>query len=175
MHGRKASALSRDVQSHRPVPSTYRSPSIDISLSADRIRLLKTWCDMVSNKFGLTQEQLQDLRGTVDFSALCLQPGDIQIRIFQQAALYQTFNAVAAQKVDYSLFQTVLEDTQKRLGAKYSLTKEEVNTVITFTKDAIFQADRTSYMDIHLDVEAILRKKAESLDLLHIFKSDVKT
>ncbi|KAF9229904.1 hypothetical protein BU15DRAFT_69655, partial [Melanogaster broomeanus] len=88
-----AAALAGYVPSPEPISPATQPTNQD--LDSERLENLKLWALKIGNQLGLRATQYSDLVGFVDLGEN-LDFGKLRILIWQQATLYQIFNAIEA-------------------------------------------------------------------------------
>ncbi|KDQ25291.1 hypothetical protein PLEOSDRAFT_1104056 [Pleurotus ostreatus PC15] len=159
------SILSRsNSENIPPLPVTPPVPNNDqVTIE------LKSFCDLVSNTLRLTTKQQSDLRSLVSFFPM-INRHDLQVRIFQQASVFQLANDISALRTDYASLRPLIEDLRNRINTAFTLSKDQIEQVLVLAKDFVFKPNRMKYMDImHHEMETYIKAKAQSIGMADIF------
>ncbi|KAJ7328007.1 hypothetical protein DFH08DRAFT_709949, partial [Mycena albidolilacea] len=92
-------------------------------------------------------------------------------RLYQMAILFSHANERKKADKDSSLadFTQLLEDLRTRLDEGYLFTKEQMRNIRTQAQDTIYEATRTSFMQMHTDVMQKLHDNKAPLKLNSVF------
>ncbi|THH17636.1 hypothetical protein EW146_g3216 [Bondarzewia mesenterica] len=136
-----------------PIPfSTNTTPS---PRTTDPIDTLKGWGDRVATKLNLIPAQYSDLHQLVELSKH--KPvADIKLALWPIALQYQMLNKIEQAKLEYDKFSALHEDLKSLFEQNFKLNRAQIDHVIRTAKDIIFQPNRTSYMNLHLDIKVSL-------------------
>jgi len=124
--------------------------------------LLKTWCEMLGNKFNLEPEQYSDLLEMANLGS-CLDVSDMRMRLYQQATTMKTLNIVASQNMHYNEYKSIFHEVQEALGKKWRVSEDQKTTIRLKTRDFLFQPHRTSWINVSKEVEGYIRDHAKEL------------
>ncbi|KIK72994.1 hypothetical protein PAXRUDRAFT_73967, partial [Paxillus rubicundulus Ve08.2h10] len=142
-------------------------------LDSERLENLKLWALKIGNQLGLRPTQYSDLVGFVDLGKN-LDFGKLCILIWQQATLYQIFNAVEAITVNNTVYKDVMETAVAQLSDVFQLSKDQKSQVRILVKDFIVQPGRMKYMSMHHNIEVHLKSHTEVLGFKNIFGNAVR-
>lgn len=51
---------------------------------------------------------------------------DLQVRIFQQASVFQLANDISALRTDYASLRPLIEDLRNRINTAFTLSKDQI-------------------------------------------------
>ncbi|KAH9045139.1 hypothetical protein EDB85DRAFT_2137235 [Lactarius pseudohatsudake] len=88
---------------------------------------------------------------------------DQEFRAATLGVLYEIMRELRDRAESLQRFETTLMDVSARLGDTFYLTSEWKTNIRLIAGEVIFEPKRVSYMHIHLDVEARIRKNQKDL------------
>jgi len=168
------SAVASSPTSHS---QSTRGPMAPVSLhltndpamnASHNKEILERWCEALGNKYKLQSSQYSDLLEMAHLG-LHLDLADMQMRLYLQATTLHSTNLLASQLVSYQEYRAVMQEVQAMLGANWGVSEDQKSVIRIITRDFIFQANRTTYMQIHIDVEAHLRTNATTLGFTNVY------
>ncbi|THH06783.1 hypothetical protein EW146_g9504 [Bondarzewia mesenterica] len=158
-------ALSQPFLPPLPTPSppshTSSTRFSDITSPARGLTLsqkdsLKIWSDRVAVELRLDDKQVGDLHLIVELGKN-LEPGDLQIRIWHLARQYQLLNIFEKAQGNAQKLTTTIEDLKTLSHTNFKLNREQTNHLLRQSKEMAFQPDRTSWMQLHVELEQTVR------------------
>ncbi|KAH9935415.1 uncharacterized protein B0H18DRAFT_950970 [Fomitopsis serialis] len=157
--------------------STTHGPMAPVSLhltndsamnTSNNKEILERWCEALGNKYELKSSQYSDLLEMAHLG-LHLDLADMQMRLYLQATTLHSMNLLASQLVSYQEYRAVMQEVQAMLGANWGVSEDQKSVIRIVTRDFIFQANRTTYTQIHIDVEAHLHNNAPTLGFTNVY------
>ncbi|RDB20869.1 hypothetical protein Hypma_012041 [Hypsizygus marmoreus] len=164
-----AHSFSPPPQTPAPRPLSTPAPQPITSVISPR------FVDRLANDFKLEPQQRTDLHTFVQLGSLGegLSQADLATRIYIVAILHgQTAERKrAASEQGVGDLAGLFNDLKIRLDETFSFTKEQRGNIRGAAQDLIFQATRTAFVTMHIDLDRALREDKVSMKLTNVFGS----
>ncbi|KAH9038200.1 hypothetical protein EDB85DRAFT_2141962 [Lactarius pseudohatsudake] len=135
------------------------------SESPGRTGLEASFVEKVANSFGFGDRDQEFRAGLHSFTRMGrdLSKSDLSMCTYTLGVLYKIMRELRDRAESLQWFETTLMDVSARLEDTFYLTSERKTNIRLIAGEVIFEPKRVSYMQIHLDVEARIRKNQKDL------------
>ncbi|KAH9174064.1 hypothetical protein EDB89DRAFT_2068008 [Lactarius sanguifluus] len=129
-----------------------------------------SFVEMVANGFGFGDRDQEFRAGLHSFARVGgdLSKSDLATRVYTLGVLYKIMRELRDRAESLQRFEMTLMDVSAQLENTSYLTSERKTNIRLIAGEVIFEPKRVSYMQIHLDVEARIRKNQKDLRFTNI-------
>lgn len=131
--------------------------------------------DTLAKDFELEPVQRANLQAFVKMGSFdgTLTRSDLLTRTYVLAALYSEAaeRRRVAKEQGFADLKGLFNDLKVRLEGRFELTKEQMSAIRKAANDMIYQANRTTFVTMHVDLMKHIRENSNSLGLSNVFSS----